>query len=111
MSATIIEGENDADWWIMNYKTLPLYYITAEELIRLGWRDGNKPSRYAPGKMFTGGIYYNSNSKLPSSPGRIWYEADLNYYGGRRNSHRIVWSDNGLIFVTFDHYLTFIEIK
>lgn len=45
-----------------------------------------------------------------SAPGRIWYEADINYYEGRRNKHRILFPNDGLIFVTYDHYLTFYEI-
>lgn len=42
---------------------------------------------------------------------RIWYEADINYTGGFRNGHRIVYSNDGLIFVTYDHYNTFYEIN
>ena len=60
--------------------------------------------------MLTMGRYYNTNSHLPDAPGRTWYEADINYYDGRRNRHRVLWSNDGLIFVTYDHYLTFYEI-
>ncbi len=59
----------------------------------------------------TRGVYYNTNGHLPSAPGRIWYEADINYYQGKRNAQRLLWSDDGLIFVTYDHYQTFIEVK
>ncbi len=41
---------------------------------------------------------------------RTGYEADINYVSGKRNSDRIVWSNDGLMFVTYDHYRTFIEI-
>ena len=37
-------------------------------------------------------------------------EADINYVNGKRNSQRVVWSNDGLIFVTFNHYKTFFEI-
>ncbi len=104
------DGENGADWWIMNYATLPDYYITADELNKLGWDWGDKPSKFAPGKMLTAGIYNNSNGLLPQIPGRVWYEADINYTPGRHNRHRILWSNDGLIFVTYDHYDTFYEI-
>lgn len=60
--------------------------------------------------MFTRGEYENSNKHLPDALGRIWYEADINYTQGRRNRHRIVWSNDGLMFVTYDHYNTFYEI-
>ncbi len=36
--------------------------------------------------------------------------ADINYYEGKRNKHRILWSNDGLMFVTYDHYETFYEI-
>lgn len=60
--------------------------------------------------MMTRGIYQNRNKHLPYKLGRIWYEADINYYEGRRNRHRLLWSNDGLIFVTYDHYATFYEI-
>lgn len=104
------DSENGADWWLKQYGVLPEYYITAEELQTLGWRRGQKPSTYAPGKMLTIGIYENNNGHLPQMPGRIWYEADINYYEGKRNAHRILWSNDGLIFVTYDHYVTFYEV-
>ena len=62
------------------------------------------------GKMIFGGVYYNDDNKLPSRPGRIWYEADINYISGWRNNSRVVFSNDGLIFVTYDHYDTFFEI-
>ena len=57
-----------------------------------------------------GKIYDNLDGHLPQLEGRIWYEADINYYEGKRNKHRILWSNDGLIFVTYDHYATFYEI-
>ena len=44
------------------------------------------------------------------APDRIWYEADINYKSGYRDSKRILWSNDGLIFVTYDHYRTYCEI-
>lgn len=63
-----------------------------------------------PEKMLFGGIYENSDGHLPQKNGRQWFEADLDYKRGKRNSKRILWSNDGLIFVTYDHYITFIEI-
>ena len=105
------EGRNGADWWIKNYKILPSYYLSKEDYYLLGWQAGKTPAAHAPGKMMAGGIYRNKDGHLPSAPGRIWYEADINYYQGKRNGHRILWSSDGLIFVTYDHYTTFLEIK
>lgn len=64
----------------------------------------------APDKIIGGDIYRNRNGHLPDVPGRIWYEADINYDSGYRNFHRLIYSNDGLIFATYDHYLTFIQI-
>lgn len=105
------KNNNDgADYWLKYFGKLPEYYVTKEELIRFGWNEGKKPSKYAPSKMYSKGVYNNSDGHLPDAPGRIWYEADINYYEGRRNRHRVLWSNDGLIFVTYDHYSTFYEI-
>ena len=60
--------------------------------------------------MLTKGRYWNDNGHLPIADGREWYEADINYISGRRNDERIIYSNDGLIFITRDHYNTFIEV-
>lgn len=55
-------------------------------------------------------IWLKVNGHLPQKQGRIWYEADINYKYGYRGDDRILYSNDGLIFVTYDHYMTFIEI-
>lgn len=105
--------ENGADWWLKNKGTLPNYYISVKEAKSLGYRiyKGNL-AVVAPGKMLTKGIYYNDDGHLPSAPDRVWYEADINYNPllGYRGTDRILFSNDGLIFVTYDHYHTFEEI-
>lgn len=100
-----------ADFWLKEYERLPDYYIDRQEAKNAGWVGllGNL-NLVLPGKMIFGGIYKNKNGHLPTAPGRIWYEADINYTGGMRGMDRIVFSNDGLIFVTYDHYYTFIEI-
>ena len=63
-----------------------------------------------PGRMIGGDKYKNRDGRLPDAPGRVWYEADFDYTGGYRNDCRLLYSNDGLIFVTYDHYLTFYEI-
>ena len=94
------------------YGEIPADYITKSFAKQLGWRNkkGNL-ANVAPGKSIFGGIYHNKNGKLPSAPGRVWYEADINYSGGYRNDERVLFSNDGLMFVTYDHYYTFIEIE
>ena len=105
------KGKNGADWWILKYRQLPPYYITREEAKSLGWKPkrGNLQS-VAPGKMVTQDEYFNDDGHLPMAAGRRWFEADINYIGGFRNMQRIVYSNDGLVFVTYDHYHTFIEV-
>ena len=104
------DGINSADWYIKNYGTLPNNYITVADAKLQGWKSGKWPSNFIPGKMITVGVFNNRNGHLPESNNRIWYEADINYKSGKRNSQRIIWSNDGLIFVTYDHYETFYEI-
>lgn len=105
-----VDGVSGADWSIMYNQQLPSNYISRSDAEKKGWKSGKWPSNFVPGKMVTNGIYYNSNKHLPDAVGRIWYEADINYKTGKRNSQRIVWSNEGLIFVSYDHYETFYEI-
>ena len=105
------KGINGADWWLKYTGKLPNYYITKEEATNLGWKAylGNL-NQVAYGKMLTNGIYKNRNGHLHVAEGRVWYEADINYNSACRNDERIIFSNDGLIFVTYDHYLTFQEI-
>ena len=103
---------NGADWYIKQHRKLPNNYITKDEAQKSGWKtNGNTLSDVCPNKMIGGDIFYNAEGKLPTTYGRIWYEADINYTQGQRNIERIVYSNDGLIFVTYDHYETFCEIE
>jgi len=105
-------GINGADWNLKFYGELPSCYITKEMAKELGYKSylGNL-SNVAPNKMLFNGIYQNRDRRLPTAPNRVWYEADINYELGYRGTERILFSNDGLIFVTYDHYRTFIEIE
>jgi hypothetical protein len=64
----------------------------------------------ADGKIIGGDVYKNNEGKLPQTNSRIWYEADINYTSGYRGTDRIFYSNDGLIFVSYDHGTTFYEI-
>lgn len=104
-------GINGADWWLYYLHELPGYYITKDEAEQLGWNraEGNL-ANVAPGYMIFGGVYKNKKKVLPQKENRTWYEVDINYKNGYRNDQRIVFSNDGLLFVTYDHYENFIEI-
>lgn len=107
-----IDRYNGADYSLRYFRKLPKNYISKTVAQRMGWKRQKGNLRdVAPEATIGGDIFYNDRKKLPNAPGRVWYEADINYTGGKRNSHRIVYSNDGLIFVTYDHYFTFYEIK
>lgn len=104
-------GYDGADMWLKEYGILPEYYLTLSQAEALGYKfkKGNLGD-VAPGYMLMKGVYGNYNGHLPDEIGRIWYEADINYVYGYRGDERILFSNDGLIFVTYDHYETFTEI-
>lgn len=104
-------GTAGADWFIKYLQKLPDNCLTIYDAETLGWvRKKGNLAEVAPGYQIFGGVYKNRNGYLPQKEGRIWYEADLNYTSGFRNGERLVFSNDGLIFATGDHYKTFIEV-
>lgn len=104
-------GVYGADFVLAAFNRLPEYYVTKGEAYDSGWKNGKRLTDFLPDKMIGGDPYENDDFKLPSRKGRQWYEADIDYMGTKkRNSSRIVYSNDGLIFVTYDHYHTFYEI-
>ena len=100
------------NYYVKHTGQLPNYYISKTDARKIyGWNSRkNTVGGKAPGKMIGGDNYINKNGHLPFAQGRVWYEADINYVGGKRNDERILYSNDGLIFVTYDHYRTFAEI-
>ena len=104
-------GVNGADWYLKYYNKLPEYYITVGRAKDMGWnRKKGNLAEIAPGCMITR-EYYNKGGILPNKSGRTWQEADINYTSGKRNGERIFFSNDRLIFASFDHGKTFIEIR
>jgi len=64
----------------------------------------------APGMSIGGDTFGNREGLLPKADGRKYYECDVNYEGGYRNGERIVYSNDGLIFYTDDHYESFEQL-
>lgn len=98
--------------YIFVHGRLPDNFITKDEAAKLGWdASDNYVSDAAPGMSIGGDRFGNYEGLLPTKKGRIYYEADCNYTGGRRNAERIVFSNDGLVFYTADHYESFVEMK
>ena len=91
--------------YIHLYNHLPSNYITKKEAQDLGWESskGNL-NKVAPGKSIGGDKFGNREGLLPKKDGRVYYECDIDYKKGSRNAKRIVFSNDGLIYYTEDHY-------
>lgn len=93
--------------YIHNYGHLPSNFITKAQATKLGWKPGKNLWTYAPGKSIGGDVFSNAEKRLPIASGRTWRECDINYNGGQRGADRIVYSNDGLIYGTSNHYQTF----
>ena len=90
------------------FAQLPPNFITKDEAQDMGWdsRRGNLWD-IAYGLCIGGDTFGNREGLLPKQKGRTYYECDANYEGGYRGSERIVFSEDGLIYYTADHYESF----
>ncbi|MDO4719756.1 MAG: ribonuclease domain-containing protein [Peptostreptococcaceae bacterium] len=97
--------------YIRQFGKLPENFITKKEAEALGWnaKKGNL-DEVAKGKSIGGDFFGNREKKLPSASGRKWRECDIDFEGGFRNAKRIVFSNDGLIYYTGDHYETFEQL-
>ncbi len=91
--------------------SLPPQFITKGQARGLGWRPGTDLWSYPElrGKSLGGDVFQNRERRLPDGR-RVWREADLDFNGGRRGPKRLVFSEDGLRYVTVDHYSTFREV-
>lgn len=107
----ITDPQGIADY-LFEHGELPDNFITKKEAEALGWDSSeNYVGDVAPGKSIGGDRFGNYEGLLPKASGRQYYEADCYYEGKKRNGHRIVYSNDGLVFYTDDHYESFVEMK
>ena len=97
--------------YIHTYNKLPSNYITKKEATTLGWKSSEGNLWEVTDKKSIGGdLFGNREGSLPKKDGRKYFECDVNYEGGFRGSERLVYSDDGLIYYTSDHYKTFTQL-
>lgn len=115
-ASSVIYGEAytdpyDVADYLHAYGELPPNFITKNEAKELGW-DSAKGNLWdvAPGMSIGGDRFGNREGLLPKADGRTWYECDVNYEGGYRGADRVLYSSDGLIYCTFDHYESFTAI-
>lgn len=101
------DSAKDVALYIHTFNKLPSNYITKKEAKSLGWSGGSL-EEYAPGKCIGGDRYGNYEGLLPEKKGRSYTECDIGTLGkSSRGAKRIVFSNDGLIYYTKDHYKTF----
>lgn len=97
--------------YIYKFHELPPNFITKKEAEDLGW-DNSKGNLWevTNKKSIGGDRFYNREGLLPEIDARQYYECDIGYHGGYRGAERVVYSNDGLIFYTDDHYESFERI-
>ena len=100
-------SKEDVALYIHTYGHLPGNFITKKEAQALGWSGGSLEP-YAPGKCIGGSHFGNYEGLLPEAEGRSYTECDIDTLGAdSRGAKRIVFSNDGLIYYTGDHYESF----
>ena len=100
-------SKEDVALYIHLYGHLPDNFITKKEAQSLGWSGGSLEP-YAPGKCIGGDYFGNYEGLLPEKKGRKYTECDIDTRGAKsRGAKRIIFSNDGLIYYTDDHYESF----
>ena len=103
-------SKEDVARYIHLYGRLPSNFITKSEAQKLGWPGGGLDG-YADGKCIGGDYFGNYEGKLPKKDGRKYTECDIDtLHAKSRGAKRIIFSNDGLIFYTEDHYETFEQL-
>jgi hypothetical protein len=98
-------SKEDVALYIHVYGKLPSNFITKKQAKKLGWTGGSL-EEYAPGKCIGGDYFGNYEGLLPKD--QEYYECDIDTLGKKkRGAKRIIYSDDGHIYYTDDHYESF----
>lgn len=100
-------SKEDVALYIHTYGKLPANFITKSEAQDLGW-SGGSVEKYKAGAAIGGDKFGNYEGLLPKKNGRKYYECDIDTNGqSSRGAKRIIFSNDGLIYYTDDHYESF----
>ena len=101
------DSKDEVSAYLTEYGHLPSNYITKKQAQALGWQGGSLEP-YAPGCSIGGDRFGNYEGLLPEADGRTYTECDIDTLGAdSRGAKRIVFSNDGLIYYTEDHYKSF----
>ena len=106
------DAKEEVAIYLTFFEELPGNYLTKKEAQALGW-ESKKGNLWdvANGCAIGGDRFGNYEGLLPDAKGRKWTECDIDFDGGYRNGKRIVFSNDGLIYYTDDHYESFDKIE
>ncbi|WP_229068812.1 RHS repeat-associated core domain-containing protein [Actinoplanes sp. DH11] len=93
---------------------LPSNYVTKTQAQAAGWEPGKALGNKVPGGQIGGDPFRNTTGVVPAAPGRSWFEADVGLVGNmsraKQPGTRLVYSDDGLAYVTYNHYETVYQL-
>lgn len=94
--------------YIHLYGELPGNYVTKQDAEKAGWSGGNVERYTGDGTAIGGSRFSNREGLLPKEQGRTYTECDIDTPGtNSRGAKRIVFSNDGLVYYTGDHYESF----
>ena len=103
----VYDTKDEVALYIHLYGELPPHFITKEAAQKLGW-DGGEVEYYRRGAAIGGDQFGNFQGLLPRKRGRTYYECDIGTVGKKsRGAKRIIFSNDGLVYYTGDHYESF----
>ena len=101
-------SKEDVAEYLHTYGHRPSNFIKKKAAQKLGWVSGEGNLwDVAPGMSIGGDYFGNYEGNLPEAKDRDYYECDIDFDGSYRGAKRIVYSNDGLIYYTEDHYETF----
>lgn len=101
-------SKEDVALYIHLYGCLPRNYVTKSYASDTLGCAASRVEDYWPDGAIGGDRFGNREGLLPSAPGRTWTECDVNTWGKyNRGAERIVFSNDGLVYYTSDHYASF----
>lgn len=90
------------------YQHLPGNYKTKKEAQDAGWSGGSVERYTGEGTAIGGDRFGNREGLLPKAKDRQYTECDIDTVGKKsRGAKRIIFSNDGLVYYTEDHYNTF----
>ncbi|MFZ4833469.1 DUF6862 domain-containing protein [Rouxiella sp. Mn2063] len=108
MDLKTTQAANEVVDSLRNTGKLPQNYVDKTQAMANGWKPGKALNNTPKNGQIGGDIFENSNNILPSMPGRTWREADVGLDNTMSRSNqagtRLLYSDDGLLYITTDHY-------